>query len=293
MSKTTHMLAKVKRAFGSLLITFIVLGVPLISYVNLGHFFFNGDQRSAEPLAALNVRHIDSSQAPARLFEEPLISVNFDDGQESIYSTAMPLLQQYGIITTQYLLSGMADDPAYVSWDQIDQMNIAGHEIACHSKDHPNLTILELTTLDEQLKHCKDELGKRYGNIVSFASPYGSSTKQTLAKIGQYYESHRNTAGDPTDGVDGKDVNLKTNFDRMNIIGYTVRSTTTTKQLEEMVAFTKQHNGWLVLTYHQADDDTSEYSITTQDFKKQFAYLRDTNVRIVTMEAALKSAPRN
>jgi peptidoglycan/xylan/chitin deacetylase (PgdA/CDA1 family) len=259
--------------------------------VRIGHFFLGGPKRSSEPLAALQLRPVDDTQLPPRLFGEPLISVTFDDGHESIYSIALPLAQKYGIRTTQYVLSGTADNPAYMSWKQIELTQKAGHEIACHSIDHANLTILEDEELGRQLKDCRDELSKRYGPVYHFASPYGAANPHTRAAIAKYYSSHRNTAGDPTNGVDAQDVNVAAHFDRNNIIGFTVRHDTTLEQLQALVAFTKANNGWLVLTYHQADDDTSEYSVTSEDFKRHFTYLSSTDVRIVTVQEALKNAP--
>lgn len=282
-------MSKVRQIVIALFICAIVVGVPLFSMVRMGHFFLGGPKRNAEPLSALNVRSADKIQRSPQLFDEPLISVTFDDGHESTYSVAMPILQRYGIRTTQYLLSGTANNPAYVSWDQITQMQRAGHEIACHSVDHANMTILEPSELEMQLADCKRELSKRYGPVRNFASPYGASNPQTLNAISKHYSSHRNTASDPTNGVDHTDVNTVANFNRNNIIGFTVRSNTTLKQLQELVAYTKATNGWLVLTYHQADDEGSEYSVSSKDFDKQFAYLAGTDVRIVTVEEALKN----
>jgi peptidoglycan/xylan/chitin deacetylase (PgdA/CDA1 family) len=56
------------------------------------------------------------------LFGQPLLSVTFDDGWESVYTQAMPILQRDGIRTTQYVLSGTEKDPLYMSWAQIGAM---------------------------------------------------------------------------------------------------------------------------------------------------------------------------
>lgn len=281
-------MSKVRHTVGALLICTIVLVVPLFSVWQIGRFFFGGPKRSAKPLAAMTIRAADNTQTQPRLFEEPLITVSFDDGHETTYSVAMPLLQKYGIRTTQYLLSGTADNPAYVSWKQMEQMQKAGHEIACHTVSHENLTLLEDADLHMELKNCKDEMTKRFGPIYNFASPYGAENERTLNAINKYFSSERNTLGDPKNGVNNLDVNIATNFNRRSIIGVTVRSDTTVEQLRQLVEYTRANNGWLVLTYHQADDESSEYSVTSDDFKKHFEYLSGTDVRIVTVQDALK-----
>jgi peptidoglycan/xylan/chitin deacetylase (PgdA/CDA1 family) len=290
MSKATSLLSKLGRMFGTLFIFTIVLVVPLFSLWEIGHFFHpGGSHRSTKPLPVMTMRAPDAEQLPPQLFQEPLISVTFDDGFETTYTHAMPLLQKYGIHTTQYVLSGTSNQPTYVSWDQIKRMQEAGHEIACHSVNHPDLTTLDNEDLNWQLKTCKEDVEKHIGPIHNFASPYGSEDKRTLAAINKYYGSQRNTNGDPTNGVTDADVNLPDNFNRNDIIAITIRHDTTVDQLKKLVAYAKATNGWVVLTYHQADDPGSKFSVTDADFNKQFAYLAGTDVRIVTMQQALDS----
>lgn len=292
MSRVTNLLAKARNAVGALFILAIVLVVPVFSIFEIGHFFqveAGTDGRNADPLPALTVRPIDAAGQNPRLFEEPLITISFDDGHETTYSTVMPLLQKYGIRTTQYVLSGTANDSHYVSWDQITQMQKAGHEIACHSRSHADLTSLDDEDLDRELRHCKEELSKRYGTVHNFASPYGAKNERTLSRIAKYFSSQRNTAAMPIDGIKTYHVNLADNFNRNQIYSVTVRGDTTLKQLEELVAYTQANNGWLVLTYHQADDHSSQYSVSKETFEKHFTYLSGTDVRIVTVSDALQA----
>ena len=186
------------------------------------------------------------------------------------------------------MLGGTADQQDYVSWKQITQMQKAGHEIGCHTMSHQDLTLLDEPNLHYQLAGCKSELTKHAGTISNFASPYGAKSDRTRVAISRYFDSDRNTNGDPTNGVTNADVNTPETFDRYNIIGVTVRHDTTVKQLEELVNFARQHNGWLVLTYHQADDESgSQFGVDTAALDRQLAYLSRSNVRIVTMQEAL------
>ncbi len=289
MNKTGSILSKIRNAFGALFIIAVVVVVPLFSFVELGHFFLGGPKRNVEALAPLQTRQADDQASAAQLFDEPLITVTYDDGYETTYSVAMPLLQKYGIRTTQYVLSGTADNPTYVSWKQIEHMQRAGHEIACHTIDHSNLTSLQDEDLHRQLQTCKSELTKRFGPIYNFAAPYGAQNAKTQNAITQYFGSQRNTVGDPKNGVDSTDVNVAQGFNRNDIIGVTVRSDTTMEDLQKLVAYTKKHNGWLVLTYHQANDHSSVYSLDTDAMDRQLRYLSSTDVRIVTMQDALSS----
>jgi peptidoglycan/xylan/chitin deacetylase (PgdA/CDA1 family) len=279
----------IKRGVSAFLICGIVAMPLILTGWQWSRIALGDTTRKATPLPAMQQRKPDNNSAP-RLFQEPLISVTFDDGWESIYKTAVPELQKYGIHTTQYVLTGTESYPGYMSWNQIKSVQSAGHEIACHSVNHPDLTTLTYDDLQKQLTGCKDQLGKQInGPVTGFASPYGSYNSTTIAAIKKVYGSQRNINGIIADGISDADVNLEPNFDRYNIIGVTVRRETTVEQLQQLVNYAAQRDGWLVLTYHQADDGPSQYGIDPAAMDKQLAYLSGTPYRIVTIGEAIKS----
>lgn len=294
--KTTRSKSKAKFSFGrliaSFLVCFIIVAVPVFSIMGLGNSIRSSkseDNRITTVLPAIQQRPVDSTTLPPQLFNEPLISVTFDDGYESVYKSAVPLLQKYGIRTTQYVLSGTFNDKQYVSWEQIGQMQKAGHEIACHTYSHADLVQLDDTNLEIEIGGCKTELTKRFGTVDNFAAPYGSTNGRSMVVIKKYFTSARNTDGDPTNGVTDDDVNVRANFDRYDIMGVTVRHNTTVDELKTLVDYAKAHNAWVVLTYHQADDGPSQWGLDPAKLETQLKYLSETNVRIVTMKDALQT----
>src|SRR3954465_6555116 len=105
----------IKRSVSAFLICAIV-ALPLFFTVFQWGRIARGDtSRQATPLPAFVQRQADAANTP-QLFSQPIVSVTFDDGWESVYTVAMPLLQKYGIHTTQYILSGTEKYPAYMNW---------------------------------------------------------------------------------------------------------------------------------------------------------------------------------
>jgi peptidoglycan/xylan/chitin deacetylase (PgdA/CDA1 family) len=198
-------------------------------------------------------------------------------------------LQRNGIRTTQYVLSGTSKDSQYMTWDQMSAIQNAGHEIACHTVSHPDLTTLDDKHLREQLTGCKTELTARFGSVTNFASPYGAETGHTLNEISKVIGSQRNTNGELGDGINDEDVNTRDNFNVYDIIGITVRQDTTIDQLKVLLAYAKAHNAWIVLTYHQADDEDSKYALDIHNMQKQLEFLSKSDIRIVTVNQALAS----
>ncbi len=282
---------KFRKSFATLFACFIVLGVPAYSFAEIGHFHFTPD-RPATKLPAFQTRAIDRSNAPVQLFKQPLITVSFDDGWETTYNQAMPLLNKYGIHSTQYLLSGTEADRDYLSWAQITAMQKDGQEIACHTINHPDLTTISSADVMTQLTGCDKTMSARYGAITDFASPYGAQNTSTISQIKKVFGSQRNTNGDPTNGVTQEDVNTPVGeggkgFDKYNITGVTVRNETTVAQIQALVDYAEKNNGWVVLTYHQANDGQSKWSVNIQSMEAQLAVLSKSPVRIVTVKQAL------
>lgn len=282
----------IKRGITSLFVCTVVLLPLILGGVQLGKTFIDTDSRKVSTLPAMQVRAIDKSTAPVRPFDEPLITVTFDDGWETIYTQALPILHENGVPTTQYVLSGVDKDQLYMSYDQVRSMQKSGHEIACHGIGHLDLTTLKQAELQNELSSCKLTLQKELGNnyqIREFAAPYGSNNDKTMAAIMQHYRSSRNTNGDiMADEANDLDVNTRANFNRYNIIAVTLRGDTTVAELQKAIDYTIKHNGWLVLNYHQVDNnDTSNYALTEKSLKAQLEALNRAPARIVTMGQAL------
>ncbi len=283
-----HLFNTARQSLVSLLVCTIVLLPVLLAVMQLGgplsEKLFNGEPRKVVAMEQLAVRPIDRSAMPIKPFEQPLITVTFDDGWESIYTTGLPLLQKYGIPTTQYVLSGVFEDRNYMTIAQMKAMQKNGHEISCHGVDHADLTSLTQDALKVQLHDCKSvfegELGTKVGH---FASPYGKSNPETVDAIKRLYKSHRNTNGDIIhNSVSDQDVNLKASFNPYNIHAITIRRDTTTEQLQQAIDFTVANNGWLVLNYHDVEESDSTYGLNPETLEAQLIAINRAPARVVT-----------
>ncbi len=290
-----NFMGALKKGLVSVFVCAVVLLPLLLAVMQWGHLFSdsNQDSRKVVAMEQMAIRPIDRSTAPLKPFDEPLITVTFDDGWESIYTTGLPLLQKYGIPTTQYVLSGVDKDVNYLTIDQIKAFQKAGHEIGCHSIDHADLTSLTAVALQSQLAQCKTVFEQALGTPVKhFASPYGRSNPQTIAAIKGLYASHRNTNGDiTTNGVSDQDVNLRASFNPYNIHAITIRRDTTTAQLQKAIDFTVKNNGWLVLNYHDVEEGESTYGLDTKSLESQLAAINRAKARVVTLGQVMDVMP--
>jgi len=211
-----------------------------------------------------------------------MVSLTFDDGWSSIYTNGLPLLQKYGFVSTQYIISGKLNTANYMTTAMVQAFKNAGSEIGSHTVTHPDLTTLTSANLKTELSSSKTTLQKLFGTdtALDFASPYGRYNSAVITAIKQYYQSHRSTDV----GFNSKDT-----FNPYNILVQNVDADTTPAQVAAWVAKAKADNTWLVLVYHEVTDSTNTdgYSVTPADLDAELANIKASGISVETMSQAL------
>ena len=127
--------------------------------------------------------------------DKPII-ITFDDGYESLYQYALPILKNYGFKAVIYVLSdyiGKINNwEAYkiqrryrhLNIDQIQKLVASGFEIGSHGKSHSYLPALNDYQLHQELAVSKKEISDITGrDVISFCYPYGVSNTKIEANI--------------------------------------------------------------------------------------------------------------
>lgn len=120
------------------------------------------------------------------------VVLTLDDGYESVYTVAYPVLRKYGFPATIFIYTDFVGAGSALKWPQMKEMVASGLiDIQPHSKSHSNLTRRltgesktgYLSRLNRELRVPADLLRKRLGiPIHSFAYPYGA-VDETVAKV--------------------------------------------------------------------------------------------------------------
>jgi peptidoglycan/xylan/chitin deacetylase (PgdA/CDA1 family) len=116
----------------------------------------------------------------------------FDDGFESFYRFALPLLQGRGCKTTVFPVAGYIGRSS--TWDtlppqkhltieQIREIVSLGHEIGSHTVSHANLTLLSDADLETELSQSKQILEEITGMpVTSLSFPFGQWNRRVWEK---------------------------------------------------------------------------------------------------------------
>lgn len=101
------------------------------------------------------------------------ILITIDDGYDDNYTDAFPSLKEIGFRATIFMITGLADNPGYLTWSQIAEMNQYGIYFGNHTWSHQNMKattekiVKEVGTAETQLSDHKLNSAK------IFAYPYG------------------------------------------------------------------------------------------------------------------------
>jgi peptidoglycan/xylan/chitin deacetylase (PgdA/CDA1 family) len=223
---------------------------------------------------------IEEKSAPEKIipFERGLVTVTFDDGLQSQYVVGLPLLQQYTIPATFYLIPDLLGTPNYMSVRQVRHLIKKGNEIASHTLTHPYLTRVSPIQLRRELQTSRRKLERFSPGITNFASPFGDYDDHVLKTVKKYYASHRTV----DDGF-----NSKNDFDIYRIKVQNIQSNTTTAEVRDWVSEARRDRTWLVFVYHDITRHGDNFSVTPQDLERHLIEIKESGIRTATISRAL------
>lgn len=130
----------------------------------------------------------DLSRAIADKQELPLnpVIITIDDGYRDNYTNAFPILQEYGLTATIFLVTDMLDrgHPDYLTWDMVKEMAAAGIQFGPHTKSHPDLRGESRETIIWQILGSRETVAAHVGYLSRyFAYPSGRYDEDTISVL--------------------------------------------------------------------------------------------------------------
>jgi len=154
--------------------------------------------------------------------------VTFDDGEQSQYHKALPLLAEYGIKATYFVTPGLIGTAAkFLGWDELRALQAAGHFIQSHGWSHKFLTFCSEAELAHELRESKQFLEDHLGNAVEQISVPGGRWDRRVITACAAAGYRRVYVSDPW---------VETEISGVEVIGrFMVRRNTTIAELAKIV----------------------------------------------------------
>ncbi len=116
---------------------------------------------------------VNAIKEGAELPPRPVL-ITFDDGDISVYTTAFPILQKYGLTGVVYIVGNYMGTEGYMTAEQIKELVDAGWEVGSHSRSHRDLRQLQPEIQRVEIVDARKELQKATGaSVDTFAYPFG------------------------------------------------------------------------------------------------------------------------
>jgi len=209
---------------------------------------------------------ITQEAAPPECLPDAIVTFAFDDGYESVFTRAYPILKEYSYPATVFAIADKVGERGYMSTEMLNILYRDYWEIGSHSVTHPDLTLLAESAVRFELSTSKEFFEERGFSVTSFAVPFGEHNEKVLSLIAEYYDFHRTAYPDGLNDIPLAEEN------RYLLKTVMVKADTTVQEVKDWVLRAKEENSWLILTFHRIDE-SGEYSWTSEDFREIVSFV--------------------
>lgn len=210
----------------------------------------------------------------------PIVTFAFDDGYESDYTEARPVLDRYHFPATSYVIGTMVGTPGRLSVEQLKSLqDLNGWDIASHSYTHSNLTQRAGPEIEDDLVLSKQFLGNNglYRGAEHFAYPYGEFDSEDLRSLVKKYYSTARTSHGLVETLPPSDPY------RLRVM--MVENSTSPEEVSQRVQAAIAGGDWLILVFHRivgADADQATKYLQS-DFEQIVDDIASRGVDVLTV----------
>lgn len=226
----------------------------------------------------VDVRSFDLHQIADAALDTGMISITFDDGWQSAFDHALPLLKMYDFQATHFIMSDVAEAgiAEYMDIGALRKLYDTKQEIGSHSLAHCDLTAFHPTVVRHDLEKSKQSLeSNKLGRVMSLAYPYGRFNPAVQEQSAQLFAYARSSEPGYNDRY----------FDSQSVRAMAVLSTTTEAEFKSWIAHAKEHRQWLVLVYQRVNEH-GEYSVPKETLQKHFEIIKQSKLPVQTFTDA-------
>jgi peptidoglycan/xylan/chitin deacetylase (PgdA/CDA1 family) len=213
-----------------------------------------------------------------------VMSLTFDDGHKTLLTNAMPLLATYCVTATAYIVPAWTqiDPDAYMTWEDIADLQDAGWDIGSHSMTHPKLTEADPFDLDWEIRQSQVVLQNRGFPAKSFSLPHEAYNETVMNIVKQYYQSCKTDRG-INPGINDTDPYM--------IQSQTSLSWRPFSYYQAHIDSVLVTGGWYILNNHVLREDCQggNWCVTAAQLSQVIEYAQANRVKIANIQEVMDS----
>lgn len=222
---------------------------------------------------------------PVKLeFDEPILSISFDDFPVSAATTGARILETHGARGTFYAAAGLANTmgPCGRNFGAADVTRLvsAGHEIGCHTYDHADCAQRDVFETLRGLAKNRDalnEMGVREPSR-SLAYPYGETTAKLKNSLPPRFFSARGA-------LPGLNVGRT---DLTQLRAYPLFGDGWRDRLRHVMKRAAKRNAWLIGFTHDVSEQPSAWGTASADLDALLHYAHKLGFVVLPVTSALE-----
>jgi hypothetical protein len=227
------------------------------------------------------------NRAPFHWTGKGLMTIWFDDAYASEYDSAFLIMSQYQFLGAISIPVNSICYHPYMTWEQIKNLQSQGWEITSHGLSHDCRKFLfNDSTIQSELTESKQILEQHGFYVEQFVLPcdyaqtiFFMNNDQLKQAVKQVYGSMRT--------VEKKRINPLPVKDPYNLKAMQVLHNTRLNEIETAIEMTKRNKGWLILVFHNINNDNDPLSISEQRFTQILDLIKQSELSVVLPSQAL------
>jgi peptidoglycan/xylan/chitin deacetylase (PgdA/CDA1 family) len=224
---------------------------------------------------------ISCSSSDYFVYEKTYVIIAFDDGMESVYDNALPILSQYNFPAVNCINTGFIGNDGRQTWEQVEDLEFDfGWETAGHSFNHPNLLNCDDEELEYQLSEDKSNLVEHGLSHDTFAIPNGQIREDQFEIVSRYFKNIRSS----------RDIKFHFPIDR-KYLGYFPYETNHEPEdaIARVLRGVENKEVIVILGFHavNTDDGTNPYNCNANELQIIAEFLHSNNFKVITIKDAV------
>lgn len=227
---------------------------------------------------------------PWKGFKTAAMTFTFDDNYRFQVTLARPLLNVHNFKATYFWVTNRVGKGWAPGWDTAQMLAAEGHELASHSKNHPDFVALshnaQWDSIHHELRDSRDTINARipFSSCGNFAWPNGLCNDEVISVAKHYYMACRGSVNS---------YNWYDPEDFYNIYSQYIYQNTPLNAINQYVDDILTNHGWLVERWHgfsQLGDTNGYEPVPIEVFHAHVDYVasREKDLWITTMDSVVK-----